>query len=262
MLGKLLKYDLKNVFKVLSIFYSITFLFAILTRIFLSFDNSLVLNVIGKICSGTTISMFFNIIINNIIRVWVRFAQNFYKDEAYLTHTLPVKRSLIYISKVFASIIAMFTSVTVITVSLFIAYYSKENFEILKNLVSQVANLLDSSVYAFIIAVLFVLFLEFVNALGCGFTGIIIGHKMNSAKTGFSVLFGCITYFISQGIVLLLCFIIALFNKDLLSIFTTNTINIDIIKPFILITSILYIVIIIANMFINILLLKKGVDID
>ena len=61
MLKKLLKYDLQNVYKVLIVFYSLSLFFSILTRIFLSIENSFIMNIIGQICSGTTIAMIFNI---------------------------------------------------------------------------------------------------------------------------------------------------------------------------------------------------------
>ena len=67
MLKKLLKYDLKNIFKFLVIFYSLALFFAVLTRIFFSIDNSLMMNIIGQVCSGATISMMFSILINNLI---------------------------------------------------------------------------------------------------------------------------------------------------------------------------------------------------
>ena len=81
MLKKLLKYDLKSIFKFLSVFYILGILSAIITRIFLSINDSFVCEIIGKICSGITISMIANILINNIMRVWVRFRNNLYGDE-------------------------------------------------------------------------------------------------------------------------------------------------------------------------------------
>ena len=45
MLRKLLKYDLKNTFKLLSVFYVLAIFFAILTRIFLSIENSFVMDI-------------------------------------------------------------------------------------------------------------------------------------------------------------------------------------------------------------------------
>ena len=82
MLKKLIKYDLENIYKVLMIFYILSLLFAILTRIFLNIDDSFIMNIIGKICSGVTISMIFNILINNLMRLWSRFKNNFYGDES------------------------------------------------------------------------------------------------------------------------------------------------------------------------------------
>ena len=80
MLKYLLKYDLKYIFKFIIIFYSLELFFGALARIFLSAENSLVLEIIGKICSGTAISMMFSTLINTLMRLWVRFKQNLYGD--------------------------------------------------------------------------------------------------------------------------------------------------------------------------------------
>jgi len=83
MLGKLIKYDTRFIInRGLIIFYTLCIAFGGLTRLFSLFDDSLALYVIGKICSGVTISMFFNIIINYLMRMWARFKQNLYGDEA------------------------------------------------------------------------------------------------------------------------------------------------------------------------------------
>ena len=99
MLGKLLKYDLKSIFKVLIIFYTLSMIFGLLTRVFFSFRNSLVLEILGEISQGAAISMMCSTLINNIMRMWVRFKTHFYGDESYLTHTLPVEKELIIYQK-------------------------------------------------------------------------------------------------------------------------------------------------------------------
>ena len=162
MLKKLLKYDIQNVNKILIIFYCLSLFFAILTRIFLSIDNSFIMDIIGKVCSGVTISMIFNILVNNIIRLWVRFKSNFYSDEAYLTHTLPVSKKELYLSKILTSVITLFSSMIVICFSLFIAYYSKENIEFIKNLLLPLATVYDSTVITIILLFVFVCFLEII----------------------------------------------------------------------------------------------------
>ena len=263
MLKKLLKYDLQNIFKILIIFYSLSLFFGIFTRIFFSIENSFIMNIIAHICSGVTISMIFNIIINNIIRLWVRFKNNFYGDESYLTHTLPINKKTLYLSKIISALITMFTSVLVIIITLLIAYYSKENLEIIKNLLMPLANLYDSTITIILLAFSFILFLEFMNILQSGFTGLILGHKRNNLKTGYSVLFGFITFIAGQTFLILIMYFIALFNKDLMNIFMTNElISIEIIKTIIYMAIIFYVILIFVIYFINVKLFQKGVNVD
>ena len=69
MLKRLLKYDLTSIFKFLLIFYSLALFFGLSTRFFLSFDNSLAMEIIGRICSGPAISMMFSTMINNMMHI-------------------------------------------------------------------------------------------------------------------------------------------------------------------------------------------------
>ena len=263
MLKKLLSYDLKYILKFLAVFYSLAMFFGILTRTFFSFENSLVLNIIGQVCSGTAISMMCSSIINNIMRMWVRFRSNFYGDESYLSHTLPVEKSTHYLSKIITASITLFISFCVVVAVLFVGYYSKENIEVLKNLLSSVAKVYDSSVWGIIAVFIGLLFLEFLNILQCGFTGIILGHRMNNTKAGFSVLFGFIVYIISQLVVVSLLAIAALFNDGVRNLFVTNTaIDIQVLKAAVIFATVIYASICMALCFVNIKLFKKGVNVD
>lgn len=263
MLKKLLKYDLENKFKVLGIFYVISISFAIITRVLLSVDNSLIINIIGKISSGITISMIFNILINNIMRIWVRFKQNLYGDEAYLTHTLPVDRRTIYLSKFLNSIITIIISTLVIGVTLFIAYYSKENINLVKTLLLPLVNIYDTSMINFLLIILLVFALELMSIIQSGYTGLILGHRKNNYKTLWSIVFGFITYTITQLVVLIFLFAIAIFNPTVMKLFTTNTINdLNIFKFLLIFCIFVYILCVIINYFINTKLFEKGVNVD
>ena len=99
MLVKLLKYDLKYMVKNMSIFYILAVFFAITTRILFSINQTTIINVISQISVGCMFAMLANILINTMMRSWVRFRDSIYKDEAYLTHTLPVTKNNIYNSK-------------------------------------------------------------------------------------------------------------------------------------------------------------------
>jgi len=263
MLKKLLKYDLQDIYKVLVIFYGLSLFFAILSRIFLSIENSFIMDIIGKICSGITISMIFNILINNLMRLWHRFKHNFYGDESYLTHTLPVDKKTLYSSKTLASIITLFSSIIIIALSLFIAYYSNENIELIKNLLLPLATVYDSTVVTIVLAFIFVCFLEIMNMLQSGYVGIVLGHKKNNNKMLFSVLFGFGTYLLTQIFAIIIVFIAALFNKDLMNLFyTMNALNVDVIKICIYLATIIYLLNIFILYFINLKLFEKGVNVD
>ena len=263
MLKKLLKYDLQNIYKVLIVFYSLSLFFAILTRIFLSIENSFIMNIIGQICSGTTIAMIFNILINNLMKLWVRFRNNFYGDESFLTHTLPIDKKTLYLSKTLASIITLFSSVLVIGITLFIAYYSKENILVVKNLLLPLATVYESTVVTIILAFIFVCFLEIMNMLQSGYVGIVLGHKKNNNKMAFSVLFGFGTYLLTQAFAILVIFMVALFNKDLMNLFyTMDSLSVGIIKLCIYLAIAIYTINIFVLYFVNLKLFSKGVNVD
>ena len=263
MLKKLLKYDLQNIYKVLIIFYSLSLFFGILTRIFLSIENSFIINIIGKICSGITISMIFNILINNLMRLWSRFKNNFYGDESYLTHTLPINKKILYLSKILASIITLFSSILIIGITLFIAYYSKTNIEVVKNLLLPLATVYDSTIVTIILEFIFVCFLEIMNMLQSGYVGIVLGHRKNNNKMAFSVLFGVGIYLLTQIFTIIVVFCVALFNKDLMNLFyTMDSLSISTIKLCIYLAIIIYTLNIFILYFVNSKIFSEGVNVD
>jgi len=262
MLKKLLKYELLNSFKILSIFYGLALFFGFLTRIFLSFKNSMFLYVIGQICLGTTISMIVNILINNLMRMWGRFRQSFYGDESYLTHTLPVKKDTLYLSKFLIGVITIFVSVLVIILTVFIAFYSKENIAVIKGLLIPNADY-KSNIIGVILIAFFVFFLELINVLQCGYMGIILGHRKNNKKIGFSVLYSFIILLISQLIVVALICLVDLLSFDLINILTTNEmVELKIVILVLSLSSLFYLAVIGLGYYLSNKFFKKGVNVD
>ena len=262
MLLKVLKYDLKFTYKNLIIFYSLSLFFALLGRICGLFDNSGIMLILSKINNGIAVSMLVSVLINNLMRVWARLVLNFYKDESYLTHTLPVKKSTIYLSKVLCGLITMLTSTIVIAVSLLICYYSKENIELLKNSLNIVATLYDTSITSLLIQVFTLIFLEFTFILLTGYIGIILGHKSNNNKMLKSCLYGFLTYMASSVIILLVIYISGLFNSDIMNIFTSTTFTLSVFKTILLIAMLTYLVLIVIEYIIGLNNINKGVNID
>ena len=264
MLVKLLKYDLKYMIKNMSVFYILALFFAIVTRIFYSLDQSIIINIIGQISLGCLCSMIFSILINTMMRSWVRFKDSIYKDEAYLTHTLPVTKNEVYDSKFIQTLIFFIIGFVVIIISLFITFYSKENWEIITNYIRTITIGLNMSTLFFVMMAIIIIFLEEFNAIQCGFLGMIIGHKKSNGKIGYSVLFGFIIYLVAQTLVLGLVFIYGLFDSSVMDLFKSATININVdsFKSLAIVSSILYLVIIFIMSIVCKKILSKGVNIE
>ncbi len=264
MLNKLLKYDLKYMIKNMTAFYILSIFFAITTRIILNVEQSVIINIIGKISLGCMLAMVINTIINTIMRSWIRFRDSLYKDESYLTHTLPVTKNELYNSKFIQTLIFFVIGFIIVLLSLFITYYSKENWTVVTNYIKTITTGLNMSTSFFIVMAIIVVFLEIFNAIQCGFFGIIIGYKMNNSKLGYSVLFGFVTYLLAQSIILALVFIYGLFDSTVMELFKTATINIDVkaFKTLAVVSSLLYIVIIFIMSILCKKELNKGVNVE
>ncbi len=263
MLIKLLKYDLKYMVKNMSIFYILGLFFAITTRILFSIEQTFIIKLIGQISLGCMFSMIASIIINVMMRSWVRFRDSIYKDEAYLTHTLPVTKNDIYNSKFIQTILFSIVGLIVIIITMFISYYTKDRWESLTTMISKISQGLDYNKVLLVISFITIIFLEAYNGIQSGFLGLILGHKNNNNKLFFSVLFGLIVYILSQTIVVLFIYITGIFDKDIMKLFTSKElIDTGSLKLLIIISIIAYTLIIFIMNLICKKELNKGVNIE
>jgi len=263
MLGKLLKYDLKWVYKLIIIFYCLAFIFSAIGRAFSRIENSLVFNIVAQIAFGTAISMMVSSLINTLMRLWARFVRNIYKDESYLTHTLPVKKQEIFDSKVIAGFVSIFTAMVVIIICLFICYYSEANIEALKTILELAASTYNTTVVNLLLLISVVLFLEIMFILIIGYVGIILGHKSNKNKMARSIVIGFVLYFIFQAITLGLIGVYGLFNPEVMNLInTTEMVDINAIKSIMYASCGIYAAYIIFLYFFGKRELNKGVNVD
>jgi len=263
MLGKLLKYDLKWIYKVVGIFYILSFVFSAIGRGLNEIENSLVFSITAKISFGIAISMMINSLVNCLLRLWSRFIRNLYKDESYLTHTLPVEKKDIYISKVLTALITILTTTVVIIVCLFICYYSEANMEVLKTLLELAASTYNTTVLNLLLLVSFVIFLEIMFIVLIGYVAIILGYKSNQKKMVKTLIIGFALYMITQIVTLGAIFVFGLFNPNVMNLInTTDIINVDAIKSVMYMGIGIYIVYIIFYYFLGNIQLKKGINVD
>lgn len=264
MLRKLLKYDLKYMLKNMAVFYILSLIFAVTTRILFNINQSVIISIISQISVGALFSILASTLINTIMRSWIRFRDSLYKDESYLTNTLPVTKKELYNSKIIQTFIFFFISFIIILISLFITYYSKDNWLIITEYIKSITTGLNINIQVFIISILLLIFLEVFNAIQCGFYGIILGYKRNSNKLGYSILIGFIIYLIAQIMVLVLIFIYGLFDSTIMDLFKTTTMVIEAssFKLLLALTSTLYFIIIFIMSILCKFELNKGLNIE
>lgn len=264
MLGKLLKYDFRSRLKHLAIFYGLAVFFAIMTRILFMIQGSLFWNVVGNIMSGTTIAMIVNIVINNLMWLWVRFKANLYGDESYLTHTLPVKRSDLYLSKFLTGAGTTLMSTMVILGVIMLAYYTPENFASFKTTLMPFTEALDTTVAKIVLVLAVIVFLEVLAALMSGYLGIVLGHKKLTNRVAWSVGFGFLVYIVTQVVVMVGVLLLSLVDikvHDLIFSGSGATLDFEAFKMITLTTGALYIVTIVVNYFISQKMFRK-IDIE
>lgn len=263
MLGKVLKYDLKWVYKVVVVFYVLAFVFSVIGRALSEIENSVIFSVVTQIVFGIAISMMVSSLINCLMRLWARFIKNIYKDESYLTHTLPIEKNTIFASKVISALICIFTTTIVIIACLFICYYSEANMQVLKQVLELTASTYNTTVLNLLLLVSLVIFLELMFIVLVGYIGIILGYKSNQNKMIKTIIIGFALYMISQVVTLALILVLGLFNSDVMNLInTTDIINIDAIKSAMYASMGIYVIYITFYYMIGKKQLEKGVNVD
>lgn len=204
-----------------------------------------------------------NCLINCIMRLWARFVKNFYKDESYLTHTLPVSKKTLYASKFLSSIITLFTSVLVILVCIFICYYSEANIEALKLMLELAASVYNTTVINLVILISIIFFMQAMFVVLIGYTGIIIGHKFSQNKMLLSIVIGFGLYTATQIVSLLCVYIFGIFSPEIMNLInTTEIVNVDIIKAIIYAAIGLYTIYIVFYYLLGKIQFEKGVNVN
>ena len=260
MLKKLIKYDLIWVNKSMSIFFVIALITSTLTRIASNFTSSFVGNIIYLILKGVTVGIFVTLMINCIIRLWVRFRANLYKDESYLTHTLPVKKQTLYDSKIISSVISLFISLLVILICFTIAFVDKSMIDKIKDIFNQ-----SGSSFVFI-CVIITMILELFYLAACGIIGIILGHKSNNSKMLKSVVIGIALYCVIQFISFIVILTVGLADENTRGLFNNELVNDtnfeSAVKTLEITMNFVYALFNIGLYFVGKAIFKKGVNID
>lgn len=262
MLSKLLKYDLKWLYKTISIFYFLSFVFSLIVRGLSLLDKTFIVNSLTFMFKISAVGMIVATVIITVARLWTRFIKNVYKDESYLTHTLPVTKKDIYLAKVLSAVIASTTTVLVTLICLLICYHSKESCDFIKQSLGLIENTLDFDFVKTLVIMSFVLILELIIVTLNGYTGIILGFKSNRDKMIKTLICGFVSYLVTMVITLLIVYISSLINSNVMTLIKDNIGNVGTIKTLLSIIAIMYACFIFIFYFFGKNKLEEGVNID
>ena len=260
MLGKLVKYDLKWINKLMVIYYVVTLILCTLTRVFSNFTDSFFLNIVYLVLRWAAIGAFASTLINAVIRCWVRLQVNTYKDESYLTHTLPLSKMTMYNSKICSFIISLVISLIVVGICFLIGFMDNNILEFLRDVFR------DKDLLFVVINLVVIVVLELIYMLFCGVIGILFGHSFNDGRVLKSVFIGFVLYFSVQFLLLGIIYAVGLLNTDLNALLLNNTTDIanpmGTLKGFVSLTVGVYLLFVCLMYLVGRYLFKRGVNVE
>ena len=215
MLGKVLKYDLKALCRYLIPLYAVLFGLGIMIRLLGFFDNvSIIAIICGLMIVALVVLSCLSFVFNGIFSVKY-YLENLFKDEGYLTHTLPVKKGTLLFSKVLASLVTFSMTALVLIISLIVAFYQKGLFvDVVKVLNLSIYGM---TVYEFLLFMIVYGIIGYVATILMVYAAIAIGYSRSSNKLVSSVVWGLIFYFVMEFLYLGLLGIIMIINPTFIS---------------------------------------------
>ena len=218
MLKKLMKYDFVWIFKVLVYHTTILLVVAALGRLISPLaPRSMFWSITDGVFLSLTIAAACSLFFTAFMRSATRYINNTYKDESYLTHTLPVTRGQQYTSKVFSSVLVLLVSLVVCLIATAICNSYKNRWEMVKHYLS------NPQYRTLILLFVLVVVLQIVCMLLCTLAGATFGYRKGSHKLLHSLLCILLIYVITQGIMVGVIFLISRFDSGVAMLFTTST---------------------------------------
>ncbi len=221
MLGKVLKYDLKALCRYLIPLYVVLLGLSMMIRFLGFFDNISVIAIIcGLLIVALVMLFIFSFMLAGIFLVKY-YLENLFKEQGYLTHTLPVKKGTLLFSKVLASLVVFIVTALVLIVSLVIAFYQEGLFEeVMKGFNLSIYGM---KIYEFLLFMIVYGIIGYMTTILMVYASIAIGYSRSSNKLVSSVVCGLIFYFIMEFLYLGLLGIIMAINPSFIVSLDNNT---------------------------------------
>lgn len=199
MLGKLLKYDFKNLYKTLLPIYLITLVITILTVILNNLSDT---SNLFSTLNGLMILSYVVILMVLVIGTFFLSIRDFYLDFAsergYLINTLPVKKSTIITSKFITGVVTMTSSLVVMFISILILIISNGEWTSFANSVADLIRDIPTDGVVMLILMTVLMIVAYISGLAVCYLSIALGQLKNTNKLGFSFLAYIILYIIYE----------------------------------------------------------------
>ena len=218
MLKKLMKYDFVWISKILVYHTAILLVVSFLGRLVSPLSpRSMFWSVMDGVFLSLMISAAFSLLFTAFMRAAARYINNTYKDESYLTHTLPVTRGQQYTSKAFSSIAVLVLSLVVCLIATAIYNSYKDRWDTVKYYLSNPQS------RTLILLFVLVIVLQIICMLLCTLAGATFGYRKGSHKLLHSLLRILLIYVVTQGIMVGVIYLISRFDSGVAALFTTST---------------------------------------
>lgn len=264
MLGKLLKHDLKRTFSWMWILSVVTIGACLLTRLMSELNNgSSIFEILTGFFVGITTALVINVLLQPFIRYFATFQKDFYGDESYLTHTLPVTKNELLYSRYLSSTIQTFAAIAIAILSFFILYWSPAGWKTFTEsfgmvLVMNVSGI-KMSVGVLILLVFLILITWVLAATSIGYMSIIISSKFKSHKNLCAVILAiAIIYGVNFLAAIISIIIMAISGIN----FTAEMMPASALIILLITVLTMQIVSLIVSFFVSKHLLNKGVNVD
>jgi hypothetical protein len=224
MLGKLLKYDFKFMAKSTMFVYILTLLLAVVIKVIdLLKDKISILVFMQSLTILLFVIALFATFLYTFFVAVKYFYNNMLKDEGYLTHTLPVEKSKLLLSKGIVAVALHVISVLVIILALVIVFYKKGLLGDFSSFVNTLAPGVNKVLlWGVLIATMVLSYLQYLFGFVLALSW---GHSKFSSKMVKSFVYGIVIYMVWQMASFILMGIIWLTVPSMSDMMTENTLN-------------------------------------
>jgi hypothetical protein len=262
MLGKLIKHEFKAVSKVLGILHIALLITTIMGIFAINISKHSGFIFFNELTFILYIFILIAISIAVMIYIVIRFYQNIFTDEGYLTNTLPVKPYEHIIAKLYVSFVWVIINAICTLISFFFLMLSQSSISEIKialwNYKSDLLDLMGNHTQLVIFLMILGVFISVIYMLIMSYAAIAIGQTMRNHKVLFSLGAYVVLYVLSQ----IVSTIIRL-PFGFISLLETNTINWNtFFVPIILLSYLLSTALIILYFFITNYIISKKLNLD